>query len=65
MIDNVLNNMSPKKEPYLNISPQNAMSFMIWGLMKEVPMLIRLLQSMKNIGESRNCISWMLDEALS
>ena len=41
MIDNVLNNMPPKKEPYLEYFPQNVMSFMIWEHMKKVPMLIR------------------------
>ena len=58
MIDNVLNNMPPKKEPIWNISPQNVMSSMIWELMKKVPMLIRLLRSMKNIGRILKLRIW-------
>lgn len=58
MIDNVLNNMPPKKEPYLNISPQNVMSSMIWGAYEKVPMLTRLLRSMKNIGRILKLRIW-------
>ncbi len=46
------------KQDIWNISPQNVMSSMIWELMKKVPMLIRLLRSMKNIGRILKLRIW-------
>ena len=50
MIDNVLNNMPPKKEPYLEYFATECDEFHDMGAYEKVPMLIRQLQSMKNIG---------------
>lgn len=50
MIDNVLNNMPPKKEPYLEYFAAECDEFHDMGAYEKVPMLIRLLWSMKNIG---------------
>lgn len=51
MIDNVLNNMPPKKEPYLEYFAAECDEFHDMGAYEKVPMLIRLLRSMKNIGK--------------
>lgn len=47
MIDNVLNNMPPKKEPYLEYFATECDEFHDMGAYEKVPMLIRLLRSMK------------------